>query len=128
MPASLSMAVTWTITHMIRLPKSVAAWGKPEFNGVLRNELGELGARQLPLQQGLSSGSHALDSRVEAMIISSSDDAGRIHVRAGIFYSSIIAGCSCADDPTPVDEHAEYCEVILVIDKATGETVVTLPE
>ena len=113
---------------MIRLPKSVAAWGQPEFNGVLRNELGELGARQLPLQQGLSSGSHALDSRVEAMIISSSDDAGRIHVRAGIFYSSIIAGCSCADDPTPVDEHAEYCEVILVIDKATGETVVTLPE
>ena len=84
--------------------------------------------RQLPLQQRLSSGSHALDSRVEAMIISSFDDAGRIHVRAGIFYSSIIAGCSCADDPTPVDEHAEYCEVILVIDKATGETVVTLPE
>ena len=111
---------------MIRLRKSVAAWGNPEFEDILKGELGELGVGQLPLQQGLSSGSHALDKPIEAMIISSTDDAGHIHVRAGIFYHGIIAGCSCADDPTPVDEHSEYCEVMLVIDRQTGETDISL--
>jgi hypothetical protein len=111
---------------MIQLNKSAAAWGSPAFNDILKGELGELGVRQLPLQQGLSGSSHALDSRVEAMIISSTDDTERIHVRAGIFYSGIIAGCSCADDPTPVGELGEYCEVQIEIDKQTAETVITL--
>ena len=111
---------------MIQLNKSAAAWGSPEFNDVLKGELGELGVRQLPLQQGLSGSSHAMDSRVEAMIISSTDDAECIHVRAGIFYSGIIAGCSCADDPTIAEENCEYCEVQLDIDKETTETVITL--
>jgi hypothetical protein len=111
---------------MIQLNKSAAAWGSPEFNDVLKGELGELGVRQLPLQQGLSGSSHAMDSRVEAMIISSTDDAECIHVRAGIFYSGIIAGCSCADDPTIAEENSEYCEVQLDIDKETTETVITL--
>ena len=110
---------------MIQLNKSAAAWGSPEFNDVLKGELGGL-ARQLPLQQGLSGSSHAMDSRVEAMIISSTDDAECIHVRAGIFYSGIIAGCSGADDPTIVEENSEYCEVQLDIDKETTETVITL--
>ena len=44
-------------------------------------------------------------------------------------YSGIIAGCSCADNPTPVSELNEYCEVQLEIDKKTAETkVALLPE
>jgi hypothetical protein len=113
---------------MIQLSKSAAAWGSPEFNDVLKGELGKLCIHQLPLQQGLSGSNHAMDCRVEAMIISSTDDAEHIHVKAGIFYSGIIAGCSCADDPTPVDEQSEYCEVQLDINKETAETVITLLE
>ena len=113
---------------MIQLTKSAAAWGSPEFNDVLKGELGKLGIHQLPLQQGLSGSSHAMDSRVEAMIISSTDDAERIYVKAGVFDSGIIAGCSCADEPPPVAELSEYCEVQLVINKETAETVITLLE
>ena len=47
-------------------------------------------------------------------------------MNAGIFYRSVIGGCSCADDPTPVDEQAEYCEVVVEIDKVTAEAKVTL--
>ena len=85
-----------------------------------------MGVDELPLQQGMSTGSHALDQPVSVMIIRVSDDQDHIHVRAGIFYTGIIAGCSCADDPTPVDEHAEYCEIRLDIDKATAATAVSL--
>ena len=60
------------------------------------------------------------------MIILVADDEGFIHVKAGIFYSGIIAGCSCADDPTPVDEQNEYCEVQFEINKKTAEATVAL--
>ncbi|MGA7800342.1 MAG: hypothetical protein WCC36_05985 [Gammaproteobacteria bacterium] len=111
---------------MIQLARSANAWGTEEFEDILKTELEQLGPDQLPLQQGLSVGGYATDSGVNVMIISVSERAGDIHVKAGIFYKGIIAGCSCADDPTPVDEHSEYCEVRIEIDKDTAETKVVL--
>jgi len=111
---------------MIRLTKALAAWGCPDFADTLKKELEQLNAEQLPLQQGLATSSHALDNNLSAMIIRVGDDAASIQVRAGIFYSGIIAGCSCADDPTPIDEQSEYCEVRLEINKTTAETTITL--
>jgi hypothetical protein len=111
---------------MIRFIDALNAWGTPDFNAILRQEIERLTADQLPLQQGLSTGSHALDNRLRAMIISAADKGNTIRARAGIFYTGIIAGCSCADDPTPVNEENEYCEVQLDIDKATAATTVIL--
>jgi hypothetical protein len=59
------------------------------------------------------------------MIINVTEDEAAIHVTAGIFYKGIMAGCSCADDPTPVGENPEYCEVRIDIDRVTAETTVT---
>lgn len=85
-----------------------------------------MSAKQLPLQQGLTAGSHALDDKLSVIILAVGEGDNYIRVKAGIFYEGIIAGCSCADDPTPVDTHTEYCEVQLDIDKTTAETVVVL--
>jgi hypothetical protein len=111
---------------VIRLTRSLAAWGSPEFASVLKEELAALGTEQLPLQQGLATTSYALDGNLSARIIRVGDDDGHIQVRAGLFYSDVISGCSCADDPTPIDEQNEYCEVQLVIDKLTAETRIEL--
>jgi hypothetical protein len=111
---------------MIRLPQSVDAWGTPGFRDVLKQEIEQLDAGALPLQQGLSRSSYATERPFQAMILSVSEEAGSILVKAGIFYTGVIAGCSCADDPTPVSEQNEFCEVQLVIDRNTGETAVTL--
>ena len=111
---------------MIRLTQSLEAWGTPDFKATLKRELGQMGVAELPLQQGLSSGSVALDDDVEAMIISVSETDTAIHTKAGIFYKSIIAGCSCSDDPTPVDEVNEHCEVQVDINKDSAETAITL--
>ena len=111
---------------MIRLTKALSAWGTPEFESVLKKEIEQMDAGQLPLQQGLSTGSYAIDGKFNAMIISVSEDAGSIRVKAGIFYSGIIAGCSCADDPTPVNDESEYCVVQLDINKLTAETTIAL--
>lgn len=111
---------------MVRLMKSLSLWGTAAFRETLKREIECLGAERLPLQEGLSVGSYALDHAVEAMILSVSEGPTAIDVQAGLFYSGIVAGCSCADDPTPVEEHSEYCEIQLTIDKATGDTSVAL--
>lgn len=115
-------------TSMIQLAKSLAARGTPDFEAVLKHELTALGIEQLPLQQGLSGSSTVVDGKRQVMIISTTEHPGTIRVKAGIFYAGIIAGCSCADDPTPVEEQAEYCVVQIDIDTATGAAAVTLLE
>lgn len=111
---------------MIRLSHSLAAWGGGAFNAVFKAELEGLRAEELPLQQGLSLSSSVSTEPFEVMVIGSFADEGAIRVKAGIFYSGIIAGCSCSDDPTPTDRQSEYCEVECAIDRASGETVVSL--
>lgn len=111
---------------MIRLRRSVDAWGTAEFRDVLKQEIEQLDAATLPLQQGLSHSSYVTERPFQAMILSASESAGSILVKAGIFYTGVIAGCSCADDPTPVGEQNEFCELQFVIDSNTGETTVTL--
>lgn len=111
---------------MIRLAKTLSAWGTSGFEDILKGEVEQLDTDLLPLQQGLSTSSHVTDSQRQAMIIRVSDDEGFIRVKAGIFYSGIIAGCSCADDPTPIDEQNEYCVVQIELNKQTAEATVTL--
>jgi hypothetical protein len=110
-----------TKTKTAVLTRSLSAWGSDTFEATLKEEIAQLGADFLPLQQGLSSGSTSLDANLEVMILRVTEWPDRLRVRAGIFYSSIISGCSCADDPTPVDENREYCEVDLEIDRESGE-------
>ena len=111
---------------MIRLVDVLNAWRTPEFSKILKAAIEGMDSSQLPLQQGLATTSYALDTRLKAMIISATEERDFIRARVGIFYSGIIAGCSCADDPTPVDEQNEYCVVQLDIDKRTADTRITL--
>jgi len=111
---------------MIRFTQALGAFESPEFAGMVKLEIEKLSVTELPLQQGLTTGSYALDRDIEAMILNvwGSDDF--IHVKAGIFYKSIIAGCSCSDDPTPIDEVNEHCVVQIDIDKGSAETTIRL--
>lgn len=111
---------------MIKLPKALAAWDSPDFNAVMEVEIENLDVSMLPLQQGMSQSSYVSDDKFNVMIIGVSDEDSFIRVKAGIFYSGVIAGCNCADDPTPIDEQPEYCEVEFDIDKTTAETTVRL--
>ena len=111
---------------MIQLTKILDAWGSPVFEAVLKAEIEQFRADQLPLQQGLSVTSHVADRPHKAIIIGVSDDADFIRVKTGIFYLGITPGCSCADDPTPIEEQTEYCEVQIEINRMTAEATVTL--
>lgn len=111
---------------MIRFEQSLRAWGGADFEAILKHEVEALGADNLPLQQGLSRSNYVADGPITVMIHRVAETENAIRIKAGIFYQGIIGGCSCADDPTPVGENNEYCEVQIEIDKTTASTAVAL--
>jgi hypothetical protein len=130
-PANVAWAfnlqiITEEQQFMIRLGNALSAWGRPDFKAVLIQEIAQLGADYLPLQQGLTMGNYVTADPITVMINNVTEMENVIRVRAGIFYQGVMGGCSCADDPTPTSESNEYCEVQLDIDKATAATAVAL--
>lgn len=111
---------------MPQLPQSHAALGTDDFKAVLKAEIEQLDPAELPLQQGIEHGSYYSGKPFTAMVIGVTDDAQAIRAKIGLFYTSIIAGCNCADDPTPPDEYTEYCEAEVVIDKQTAAANIAL--
>lgn len=113
---------------MLRLADSLAAWNSPAFAAVLQRELEQAGGAQLPLQRGLAATSVALDEKIEVMFLGAVEEPGCIRVRLGVFFAGIVAGCSCAGDPTPIEPQNEYCELLLSIDKATADASAMLAD
>lgn len=111
---------------VITLKNTVNSWASSAFEDTFRNEVLALNCEQLPLQQGLTQSSYVSDSGFYVVILNSFETTTAIHVKAGIFYAGIIAGSCCSDDPTPMNEEAEYCEVEFDIDKSSAETKITL--
>jgi len=111
---------------MIYLHDAVQAYGSPQFESMLKQELEKLTAEQLPLQQGLTRSSHVAESPFTVMFLSAQDQSETIQARVGVFYAGVIAGCNCADDPTPIDEQNEYCEILVEIDKQSAATQFSL--
>jgi hypothetical protein len=111
---------------LIHLHATLRAWGTPAFDAVLQREVAALGIDRLPLQAGLRHGSHALPAPLQVIPLSGRRDDHSLHIHIGIHYTSVIAGCSCADDPTPVDSLTEYCEAELRIDARRARTTIHL--
>ena len=109
---------------MIKLENSIQAWSTPEFKSVFKQEVQQLRPSDLPLQGQLSQTSYLSDSEFTVIVQSVSDEENTISVKAGLFFSGIISGSCCADDPTPVDEQTEYCELLFNINKQTGDTII----
>lgn len=111
---------------MIKLVKSLKAWGSADFERTLKNDIRMLDTSLLPLQAGLSQSSYVSDSDISAVILGVTDTPQALRVKAGIFYAGVIAGSCCADDPTPACENTEYCELQFEINKMTADTTVAI--
>ena len=111
---------------MFKLNLSLLAWDTEAFNTTFIEEICRLDESTLPLQQGLSQSSYANSDKLTASVLSKNSNKNCLSIKAGLFYTGIITGCNCADDPTPVNENNEYCEVLFTIDKKTAVSSVSL--
>ena len=92
----------------------------PDFKTTLKLAIAAIPAESLPLQQALAYSSYVSKSPFSPVILAFNEEQDKLIVKAGIFYTGIIAGCSCSDDPSPTDEQNEYCELEFVIQKSDG--------
>jgi hypothetical protein len=108
----------------LSLPRALSTWGTDAFETTLKQELRDLDPWHLPLQQAMTQGSQVSERTIDPVILHSEARDGLLVVKVGIFYSSVIAGSCCADDPTPMCEENEYCEVKVTIRRADGEATI----
>lgn len=111
---------------MIQLAHSLSSWGSKHFNRSFIDEVTQLPLQQLPLQQAMSVGNFASKHNLEILINQQHEDNEFIYIKCGIFFSSLISGCNCADDPTPIDYNTEYCEMLFKINKKCGDTHISI--
>jgi len=107
------------------LPHSLQAWETPQFAEIFCHEVERLPHGSLPLHLALRMGSHVVDRPPKLMLLSSAAEETHLTLKAGVFFNTVTAGCSCADDPTPADENNEYCELVFIIDRRSGTTQVS---
>ena len=101
---------------MTRLGNSLRAWNTDAFADTLKDDLLGLGAGVLPLGEAAAGG--CIDeSDVGITVLGASDSAAEIHANVGVFFTEVIAGCSCGDEPSASNA---YCELRVSIDKVTG--------
>ena len=105
---------------MPRLPLSMRAWPSDAFARTLKEEIENLGAGALPLDQATTHGGRTDDGPITATVLRSSDNGDAIEAEVGIFFGEILAGCSCGDDAQTLNA---YGELRVRIDRATGEAV-----
>jgi hypothetical protein len=83
----------------------------------LKQELENLPAGTLPLEKGTSRGGFVDDSDISVTVIKVEQNENGIQAKVGVFFTEIIVGCGCGDDPMP--ENA-YCEMLISIDRRTA--------
>lgn len=111
---------------MFTLKKSLQAWNTSNFDSIFKSEVSDLNKNLLPLQKSLLFSSYVSTDKVSPVIMSSSSNTTHLLIKTTIFYTGIIAGCSCADDPGPQDTQQESCDLLFHINLSDAQTHVEL--
>jgi len=88
---------------MIDLSNTRAAWGADNFSDVLKNEMRTVAPDLLPLYIKSAQGGMMDFNDISVSILSVDESEKTFKVMLGIFFTELIGGCNCDDDPTPVN-------------------------
>lgn len=102
---------------MPRFFDALHEWGSDRFSEALKREILGMTSGSLPLHLAVAQGGIVDDSKLDATVLSIADSDCTIQARVGIFFTEIVGGCSCGDDPTHTNA---YCEILVSIDKETA--------
>jgi len=88
---------------MIDLSNTRAAWGNENFSDVLKNEMRTVAPDLLPLYIKSVQGGMMDFNDISVSILSIEESNTAFYLVVGIFFTELIGGCNCDDDPTPVN-------------------------
>ena len=103
---------------MSKLLDVLQQWHSSAFNAALKQQLEALPEGSLPLENGLTRCGIVDDSHISVTVINARQVENGVEARIGVFFTEIVAGCVCGEDPTA--ENA-YLELRVTIDQITGD-------
>ena len=102
-------------------PDALRAWRSEAFARVLKDEIEGMDVETLPLHEGCTQGGLVGDADITATVFKNVDEGPAIPVEVGIFFTELVAGCNCADEPDAVNT---YCRLRIRIDKVSAEAAI----
>jgi hypothetical protein len=103
---------------MPTLSASLGEWNTAGFKQTLKAEIESLESTQLPLLKGISHGGVPDGGPVLVSVLKVEEQVERIDADLGVFFTEVLAGCSCGDEPMSMQG---YCEMRVSIDKSSAE-------
>lgn len=100
--------------------------GASDFDERVVKMIHRLGPETLRLQDASRYGSYALQDELSLSLLSWTENAEEVRLRVSLFFTSVIAGCSCADDPTPLDKVNEHAVLTVTLNKQRHDLEVEL--
>jgi len=105
---------------MPQLTDSLRDWNSELFAQTLKHEMENLQPGTLPLMMGVSHGGIPDDKTISVSVLKVRDHSTTIQADVSVFFSEVLAGCSCGDEPMSMNG---YCELQVSIDKTSAEAV-----
>lgn len=102
------------------LTRTLAAWPSPLRDSILKQELEGLDPGLLPLREAMARGNQVAAEPVRVLVLATGEDEDGYWARVGLLFASLVGGCQCADDPSPLEALPEYAELEIRIDRQTG--------
>ena len=99
------------------LVNTLREWPHGSWKSVLKHEIEALPSGSLPLEKAVTRCGIVDDSDISVTVINACQNAVSIQAKLGVFFTEIVAGCVCGEDPTAENS---YCELLAHIDKITG--------
>jgi hypothetical protein len=106
-----------TQTSKPRLADTLREWPRGSWKSALKGEIEALPSGSLPLETAVTRCGIVDDNDVSVTVINANQNSASIQVKVGVFFTEIVAGCVCGEDP--IAENG-YCELLVHIDKITG--------
>jgi hypothetical protein len=100
---------------MLKLLQSARVADTAAFAETLTREIAALAPGSLPLVG--EQGGRIDEADIGVTLLSQRADANRVDAVIGLFFTEVVGGCSCGDDPFVSQG---YLELRLSIDRATG--------
>lgn len=101
----------------ITLQDCVEAMDAKDFAKRLAQRVQALPAGALPLQIGCRQGGRVDDHDIATTVLGVDQQADQVVARVGVFFTELVGGCNCNDDPVEVNA---YCVLRVSIERATG--------
>lgn len=101
----------------VRLQQCLGLTDAQAFARSLAAALRALPRGTLPLDAGCELGGRVDDSDISVSLLDSAEGPERITARAGVFFTEVLGGCNCSEDPLEVNA---YCILEVSIDRSSG--------